>query len=63
MDDKKSREAAISAKIASIRAANEALEKRHAEVQADKYLAEKKKMAVETRLASFIFQAVGKVQV
>lgn len=49
MDDKKAREAAISAKIASIRAANEALEKRHAEVLADKHLAEKKKMAVETR--------------
>lgn len=43
------REAALNAKIAAIRAANEALERRHAEVEADKKLAEKKKSAVDTR--------------
>jgi hypothetical protein len=49
MDDKLSREAAISAKIAAIRAANEERERRHAEVEADKKLAIKKKSAVDTR--------------
>jgi hypothetical protein len=49
MDEKASREAAISAKIAAIRAANEERERRHAEVEADKKLAEKKKSAVNVR--------------
>ena len=49
MDEKESREAEISARIAAIRAANEERERRHAEVDADKKLAEKKKSAVDVR--------------
>ena len=52
MDEKQSREAAISAKIAAIRAANEERERRHAEVEADKKLAEKKRSAVDVRNAA-----------
>jgi hypothetical protein len=51
MDEKSSREAAISAKIAAIRAANEERERRHAEVEADKKLAEKKQSAINLKLA------------
>jgi hypothetical protein len=52
MDDKSSREAAISAKIAAIRAANEERVRRHAEVEADKRLAEIKRSAVDVRNAA-----------
>jgi hypothetical protein len=52
MEEKQSREAAISAKIAAIRAANEERERRHAEVEADKKLAEKKRSAVDVRNAA-----------
>ena len=51
MDEKSSREAAISAKIAAIRAANEERVRRHAEVEADKKLAEKKQSAVNLKIA------------
>lgn len=52
MADKLDREAAISAKIAAIRAANEERVRRHAEVEADKKLAEKKRSAVDIRHAA-----------
>ena len=51
MDEKSSREAAISAKTAAIRAANEERVRRHAEVEADKKLAEKKQSAVNLKIA------------
>ena len=51
MDEKASREAAISARIAAIRSANEERVRRHAEVEADKKLAEKKQSAVNLKSA------------
>ena len=49
MASKEDREAAINAKIAAIRAANEARERRHREVEADRLEAEKNKSAVTVK--------------
>lgn len=46
MGSREEKEAAINAKIAAIRAANEARERRHREVEADRLEAEKSKSAV-----------------
>ena len=46
MASKEDKEAALNAKIAAIRAANEAAERRHREVQADRLQAEKSKSSI-----------------
>ena len=46
MASKEDKEAALNAKIAAIRAANKATEKRHQEIQADRLLAEKTKSSI-----------------
>ena len=49
MASKEDKEAALNAKIASIRAANEATERRHREVQADRLKAEKNKSSITVK--------------
>ena len=46
MASKEDKEAILNARIAAIRAANEAAERRHREVQADKIQAEKSKSSI-----------------
>ena len=49
MASKEDKEAALNAKIAAIRAANEATERRHREVQADRLKAEKTKSSITVK--------------